>query len=78
MFEAFDKPYEDPVQLPLLKSLCPLVAILAVYLLFVLKLGGMMMAGREPFQLRGVLKVYNIGQVLFNAVMVTWVSNGEL
>lgn len=33
------------------------------------------MAHREPFQLRGVLKVYNLMQILFNSAILIGVSN---
>ncbi|XP_016959843.1 elongation of very long chain fatty acids protein F [Drosophila biarmipes] len=69
MFEVFDKPFADPVQLPLVGNVRTSVIILTVYLLFVLKLGRDLMAKHEALELRGVLKVYNIGQVLFNTVM---------
>ncbi|KAH8384124.1 hypothetical protein KR009_012196 [Drosophila setifemur] len=72
MFEAFDKPYADPVQLPLVSSCWPPLTIVSLYLLFVLKVGGMLMAKREAFQLRGVLKIYNIGQILYNTLMFAW------
>ncbi|XP_017140052.1 elongation of very long chain fatty acids protein F-like [Drosophila miranda] len=72
MFEVFDKPYADPVPLPLVNSAWPLATIIALYLLFVLKLGGQFMARHEALQLRGVLKVYNIVQVLYNTVMLIW------
>jgi len=74
MFEVFDKPLADPVQLPLVGNIRTSVIIITVYLLFVLKLGRDLMAKHEALQLRGVLKVYNIGQVLFNTVMFLGVS----
>ncbi|XP_033166802.1 elongation of very long chain fatty acids protein F [Drosophila mauritiana] len=69
MFEVFDKPLADPVQLPLAGSIRTSVIIITVYLLFVLKLGRKLMDKHEALQLRGVLKFYNIGQVLFNSVI---------
>ncbi|XP_020814000.1 elongation of very long chain fatty acids protein F-like [Drosophila serrata] len=44
----------------------PTVAILASYLLFVLKVGPWLMADRKPFDLRGFIKAYNIFQILYN------------
>ncbi|XP_017073394.2 elongation of very long chain fatty acids protein F [Drosophila eugracilis] len=72
MFEVFDKPFADPVQLPLVGNLRTSVIIIAVYLLFVLKLGRSFMDKHEALQLRGVLKVYNIAQVLYNTLIFVW------
>ncbi|XP_017005004.2 very long chain fatty acid elongase F [Drosophila takahashii] len=72
MFDVFDKPFADPVQLPLVGNFRTSVIIITIYLLFVLKLGRDLMAKHEALELRGVLKVYNIGQVLFNTVIFVW------
>jgi len=77
MFEVFDKPFADPVQLPLAGSIRTSVIIITVYLLFVLKLGRKLMDKHEALQLRGVLKFYNIGQVLFNSVIFVWVRKSK-
>ncbi|XP_052848151.1 elongation of very long chain fatty acids protein F [Drosophila gunungcola] len=61
---------EDPVQLPLIGSPWPSLTILFFYLLFVLKLGRMFMENRKPFDLRAVIKVYNIVQILYNIVVL--------
>lgn len=44
----------------------PVITILAVYLLFVLKIGPWFMAHKNPYVLKTVMRVYNIVQVLYN------------
>ncbi|KAH8354202.1 hypothetical protein KR084_003113 [Drosophila pseudotakahashii] len=61
---------EDPVQLPLTGSPWPSLTILSLYLLFVLKFGRKFMEKRKPFDLRGVIKAYNIVQILYNSVVI--------
>ncbi|KAH8264407.1 hypothetical protein KR038_008204 [Drosophila bunnanda] len=61
----------DPVQLPLLGSPWPPLMILAAYLAFVLKAGRKIMENRKPFDLRGVIKVYNIVQIVYNSVALS-------
>ncbi|XP_034116757.1 elongation of very long chain fatty acids protein F-like [Drosophila albomicans] len=70
MFELF--PIADPVPWPFAGIFWPIATTITVYLIFVLKLGPMVMANREPFNLRGVLKVYNLFQVIFNILLVLW------
>jgi len=48
--------------------------ILVAYLLFVLKLGKIFMKNRKPYDLKTVLKVYNIFQVLYNGIYFGMVS----
>ncbi|XP_017004982.2 very long chain fatty acid elongase F [Drosophila takahashii] len=60
----------DPVQLPLTGSPWPPLTILSLYLLFVLKVGRNFMEIRKPFDLRGVIKAYNIFQILYNSVVL--------
>ncbi|KAH8359634.1 hypothetical protein KR093_007955, partial [Drosophila rubida] len=68
----FERPYADPSQMILCCSPWPVLMIISLYLLFVLKLGRMFMAHREAFDLRRVLKVYNLMQVLYNSVLFLW------
>ncbi|KAH8359632.1 hypothetical protein KR093_007952 [Drosophila rubida] len=68
MYELF--PVADPLPWPYTGILWPIATTLAAYLVFVLKLGPMWMAIREPFKLRGVLKVYNISQIAFNTMLL--------
>ncbi|KAH8312866.1 hypothetical protein KR044_013382, partial [Drosophila immigrans] len=70
MFELF--PAADPVQFPLTGPLWPIATTIILYLFFVLKLGPILMANREPFQLRGVLKVYNLFQIVYNTLLLIW------
>uniref|UniRef100_A0A6P4EC10 Elongation of very long chain fatty acids protein n=1 Tax=Drosophila rhopaloa TaxID=1041015 RepID=A0A6P4EC10_DRORH len=63
---------EDPVQLPLVGSPWPSLTIAFIYLLFVLKVGRKFMENRKPFDLRGVIKVYNIVQILYNSIALLY------
>jgi len=65
---------EDPVQLPLIGSPWPALTIISLYLLFVLKVGKKIMEDRKPYDLRGVIKVYNIFQILYNSAVLIGVS----
>ncbi|KAL7737245.1 hypothetical protein ACLKA6_005423 [Drosophila palustris] len=68
MFGIFDIPPPDPNQMPLTNSPWPVFLILSSYLLFVLKFGKTFMANREPYDLRKVLYVYNLGQIAYNGI----------
>ncbi|XP_064547227.1 very long chain fatty acid elongase F-like [Drosophila montana] len=69
MFEVFNRPPADPVQLPLAVGPWPVILIVTGYLLFVLKLGRLFMANRAPYDLRAVLKVYNLIQIVYNGTL---------
>ncbi|XP_064547222.1 very long chain fatty acid elongase F-like [Drosophila montana] len=69
MFEVFNRPPADPVQLPLAVGPWPVILIVTGYLLFVLKLGRLFMANRAPYDLRVVLKVYNLLQIVYNSTL---------
>ncbi|XP_043289108.1 elongation of very long chain fatty acids protein [Venturia canescens] len=58
----------DPIvdQWPLMSSPGPVIAILAVYLTFVLKIGPQYMEKKPPFELKKTLVWYNAIQVLFS------------
>ncbi|XP_034116497.1 elongation of very long chain fatty acids protein F-like [Drosophila albomicans] len=73
MFELF--PIADPVPWPFTGPFWHNATTIIVYLVFVLKLGPMLMANREPFKLRGVLKVYNIFQIIFNTILFVLFSH---
>lgn len=49
-----------------MRSPYPLIALIAFYLYFVLKLGPKLMQNREPFELTRVLIFYNAYQVVFS------------
>lgn len=51
----------------LMKSPVQIFSIVAVWMLFVLKIGPSMMANRKPFNLKKILVAYNAFQVLFSA-----------
>ena len=56
-------------------SLGPVVTILAVYLVFVLKIGPVFMRKREAYKLTHSLLIYNGIQVALSAFMVYRVSH---
>lgn len=53
------------LRFPLMANPFPMIGIVAVYLLFVFKLGPEFMKNRKPFKLNGLIQVYNIIQVLY-------------
>lgn len=59
---------------PLMSSPVPTIAMVLVYLYFVLVLGPRAMQNRKPFKLRTVLVIYNGAQVLFSCFMLWEVS----
>ncbi|KAH8260940.1 hypothetical protein KR044_000897, partial [Drosophila immigrans] len=61
----------DPAtkNLPLAGSHWPLTTIIAMYLIFVLKLGRKFMEHRKPYNLKKVLAFYNIFQVIYNSIL---------
>ncbi|KAH8384122.1 hypothetical protein KR009_012195 [Drosophila setifemur] len=61
----------DPVRLPLVHSHWPVLAILSIYLLVIKWIGPKLMESRKPYDLRGVIKVYNIVQIGYNIAMFT-------
>ncbi|KAH8372264.1 hypothetical protein KR093_010850, partial [Drosophila rubida] len=63
---------------PLLNAHWPIVAILVAYLAFVVKLGRIFMEHRKPYDLKNVLLVYNIFQVLYNTIIFGYVSGCSL
>lgn len=58
----------------LLSSAWPLHILLALYLLFVLKLGKIYMVNRKPYDLKNVILIYNFVQVIYNAILFCFVS----
>lgn len=50
----------------LMSSPLPVLSILVVYLYFVIKLGPQLMRNRQAFELKRILVVYNLYQVLFS------------
>ncbi|KAH8263985.1 hypothetical protein KR038_000075, partial [Drosophila bunnanda] len=70
MFEIFRSPYADSKQLPLATGPGPILIIVIGYLLVVFKAGRKFMEHREPYKLNGVLKWYNLFQILYNMAML--------
>ncbi|XP_017113545.1 elongation of very long chain fatty acids protein F isoform X2 [Drosophila elegans] len=70
MFEIFSTPYADSKQLPLASGPGPILIIITSYLLVVFKAGRKFMEHREPYNLRGVLKYYNMVQICYNMMML--------
>ncbi|CAH0699689.1 unnamed protein product [Spodoptera exigua] len=61
---------EEIDELPFMASLGPVLTILAVYLVFVLKIGPVFMRKREGYKLTYTLLIYNAIQVAFSVYMV--------
>ncbi|CAH0627406.1 unnamed protein product [Chrysodeixis includens] len=62
--------YEEIDELPFMASLGPVLTILAVYLVFVLKIGPVFMRKREGYKLTHSLLIYNAIQVGLSLYMV--------
>ncbi|XP_050683397.1 elongation of very long chain fatty acids protein 7-like isoform X2 [Leptidea sinapis] len=62
--------YEEVDKLPLMNSPGPMLTILAVYILFVLKIGPALMTKRKPYKLTLVMLLYNTFQVVLSVYMV--------
>lgn len=58
----------------LMSSPGPVFSIVAVYLLFVLKIGPAFMKNRKPYQLKNIMIVYNAFQVCYSIWMCRTVS----
>ncbi|EDW61477.2 uncharacterized protein Dvir_GJ22069 [Drosophila virilis] len=72
VFEIFFRAPADPVlakNMPIIASHWPVTLILVGYLLFVLKIGRIFMAKRKPYNLKNIIVVYNICQVIYNSVL---------
>ncbi|XP_017036343.1 very long chain fatty acid elongase F [Drosophila kikkawai] len=70
MFEIFRTPYVDSKQLPLATGPVPILIIITGYLLVIFKGGRKFMKHREAYKLNGVLKCYNMIQILYNIAML--------
>jgi len=64
----------DPVKIPVVSNPWITMGTLIGYLLFVLKLGPKIMEHRKPFHLNGVIRIYNIFQILYNGLILVLVS----
>lgn len=52
-----------------------ILSILAIYLLFVLKIGPKLMENRKPFELKKIMLLYNAYQVIISLYLCYHVSN---
>ncbi|TMW53725.1 hypothetical protein DOY81_001193 [Sarcophaga bullata] len=67
---AFNRYFEGDKRFkayPLMDKPWPMIAILIIYGLTALKWGPKFMAKRKPFKVDGIMKLYNVVQVLLNA-----------
>ncbi|XP_046803157.1 elongation of very long chain fatty acids protein 7-like [Lucilia cuprina] len=68
MVDHFNSIGKDPRtnHLPLTQSYSQLLFIVGVYVLVVLKIGPMFMSKRKPYNIKSIIQVYNIFQILMN------------
>lgn len=59
---------------PLVGSPLPVLAIIAGYYYFSINLGPRLMKNRPAFQIKGLIAVYNVLQVLWNSFVAYYVS----
>ncbi|XP_053955799.1 elongation of very long chain fatty acids protein F-like [Anastrepha ludens] len=64
------KTYEGYKYLPFHGALWPMIAINVSFALFAFRIGPWLMRTRKPFNLKRVIMIYNIFQIIFNAAMV--------
>ncbi|XP_023033370.1 elongation of very long chain fatty acids protein F-like [Drosophila willistoni] len=69
MLEIFNIPHADPLNLPMIQGIGPVSIITGLYLVFILRLGRWFMEKRQPYQLREILKFYNLFQVAYNGMI---------
>lgn len=51
----------------------PVISILIVYLLFVLRIGPIIMKNRRPFNIKHIMMGYNIIQTVYNFFIIAMV-----
>jgi len=71
----FSDEFWDKIGDPLTRHILPgspnwLLAIIAVYFLFIYKIGPAYMANRQPYNLKSIIKVYNIVNIIVNCYLV--------
>uniref|UniRef100_A0A1A9Z3X6 Elongation of very long chain fatty acids protein n=1 Tax=Glossina pallidipes TaxID=7398 RepID=A0A1A9Z3X6_GLOPL len=68
----FEREYCDPrtAHLPLASSLTYTLALTGLYLLTVLKLGPALMSNRKPYEIKRILQIYNVLQIVVNLYIV--------
>ncbi len=52
----------------------PVLAIVVIYLIFVIRLGPQMMRNRKPVSIKPIMLIYNLYQTISNAYLVSLVS----
>ncbi|XP_050520264.1 elongation of very long chain fatty acids protein 4-like [Daktulosphaira vitifoliae] len=62
----------------LMKTPWPILFILAIYLLFILKIGPKIMEKRKPLNLKYIMMAYNLMQMIYNFIFVTNIFQPEL
>jgi hypothetical protein len=65
---------DDIHDYPLMQHPAQPAAIVALYFVFVFSLGPKLMKNRQAFDLRKIMTIYNITQILFNLVVFVMVS----
>ncbi|KAL7741873.1 hypothetical protein ACLKA6_012090 [Drosophila palustris] len=85
MLELLNRPHADPYKFPLTDGFLPVLLVVGAYLYFVLSLGRQFMFQRQPCDLKNVLKIYNLAQVIYNGSMfivatyyLVWVQSYNL
>jgi len=68
----------DPVRLPFTSSHWPVLIILTTYMVLIKIVGPMFMQNRKPYDLLGIIKAYNIMQIIYNTVSLVFVSDLEV
>lgn len=53
----------------------PVSIILAAYIMFIFKLGPNLMKNRKPINIKYIMLIYNLMQILFNGYILTYVSS---
>nr|XP_016938323.1 elongation of very long chain fatty acids protein F [Drosophila suzukii] len=62
----------DPVRLPFTSSHWPVLIILTTYMVLIKIVGPMFMQNRKPYDLLGIIKAYNIMQIIYNTVSLVF------
>lgn len=70
-------PFVDPrmYHLPMINNYFYVILLLASYVAFVSKIGPMLMAKRRPYELKSIIRIYNICQIILNSYIFIGVSS---
>ncbi|KAI9575169.1 hypothetical protein GQX74_015602 [Glossina fuscipes] len=68
----YERENMDPrtADIPVASSLKYTFALIGIYLLIVLKLGPALMSNRKPFEIKRILQIYNILQIVGNLYLL--------